>query len=229
MADETSTAQGNSGEAQETSGANAGAGDAGAAAGGAAVGGDGSQQPNGAAHGAESTAEGEEKPDGADAGEDGAAADIELKAPEGLELDAKVLDGFKAKAKELGLDSAKAQGVLDFYASVQKEAADAFRRQVDGWLEAVKQDKELGGAALKETQAHALRFMKEFATPELKEFLGVTGLGNHPEMVRLAARVGKRLAEDTVSGASGNGAESPANSKEAFLRAMYPSMYPKAG
>ncbi|MEI6907818.1 peptidase, partial [Klebsiella pneumoniae] len=43
-----------------------------------------------------------------------------------------------------------------------------------------------------------------FGTPELKEYLNGTGLGNHPELVKAFIKVGKAMSEDgMVTGKEG--------------------------
>lgn len=136
-----------------------------------------------------------------------AAEDFELKLPEGVDpiKDKAIVDGFKAGAKEWGLKGEQAQKALDFYAKAQKEAvakADAeWKAQNEAWKKQVQDDKDLGGPKLKETIAHAKRFVAKFGTPALTKLLDDSGLGNHPDAVRLFAAAGKALAEDTVGGA----------------------------
>jgi hypothetical protein len=48
--------------------------------------------------------------------------------------------------------------------------------------------------------------MQQFGTPELKAALEQTGMGNHPELVRLFAKVGKAMGEDSlVAGGKSSG------------------------
>lgn len=153
---------------------------------------------------------------------DKAAADlkakgvIELKPIEGLAIDDKTLASFKDKAKELGLDSSKAQGLLEFYATTQKAALDAQANAagqiIDGWTKTLQTDKEFGGAKLQATTAAAERAMQRFGSPELKKWFDETGVGQHPELVKTMARVGAAIKEDSVAGTAqpATGAEDPA-------------------
>ena len=70
--------------------------------------------------------------------------------------------------------------------------------------------------------ATARRAIERFGTPALRQLLNETGLGNHPEMVRLAVRVGRALAEDSVAGA--RAAPQATQSEDAVLAVLYPSM-----
>ena len=75
-------------------------------------------------------------------------------------------------------------------------------QQRQAWIEEVKADKEFGGNQLNANRAQVRKALDKFGTPELSTFLDASGLGDHPEVLRLLYRVGKRLGEDIfVSGA----------------------------
>lgn len=172
--------------------------------------------------------EGEKKPE---ATKDAAPpAEIVLKLPDGVQADPKLLDGFKAMWKEEGLEGAKAQKVLDFYVKAQnaavQQADEAFVKQVEGWAQAVKTDKEVGGANFEPSLQSAKKFIAKFGGgPELTKVLNESGLGNHPDLFRVFARAGKALAEDSIAGSST--AVPRLSSHEEKLRISYPSMFPK--
>lgn len=137
------------------------------------------------------------------------ASPIELKLPEGVELDGTLLDGFKATAAELGLDSPKAQKVLDQFVAAQtaqaKATEAALAKQDAEWVEAIKADPEIqfGGAKWPETKQAIDRAKAHF--PDAKgavELLNQAGLGNHPAVVRLFAAIGRSLKEDRIAGAT---------------------------
>lgn len=138
--------------------------------------------------------------------EEGTPAEVEVKLPDGVQADPELLKGFVATAKEIGIDSAKAQKVLDLYVAAQTQAqqkADAdWAKQLQEWKDQVGADKELGGEGMKANLAAAKKAVARFGTPELAQVLDSSGLGNHPELVRLLARAGKALAEDSVAGTS---------------------------
>lgn len=121
----------------------------------------------------------------------------EFKTPEGVELDSGLADKFKAIASELKLPADGAQKVVDLYASVRQAEAEAFAKQVSDWGEAVKADKEIGGDKLPENLAAARKVIDTFGSEDIKSLLDSTGMGNHPEVVRLLVKVGKALSEDT--------------------------------
>ena len=70
----------------------------------------------------------------------------------------------------------------------------------------------------------AKKAFDQFGTPELKTFLNDTGLGNHPELVRWAFRVGGALSEDgIVKGRQGDG-----TSSDDLAAILYPTSINKA-
>ena len=136
----------------------------------------------------------------------------DLKMPEGVELDQAATTEFTAIAKELKLDQAAAQKLADIGAKMAQRQADAHAQLVETWTEQVKTDKEIGGDKLAENFGVARKAIDTFGSPELKALLNSTGLGNHPEVVKLAFKVGKAISEDGfVSGSpKGNTTNDPA-------------------
>lgn len=110
------------------------------------------------------------------------------------------LNLFVEKAKELGLSKEQAQAYLDDKIAERASAEANIKTQVDElhkkWLDTVKADPEIGGAKLTESAEMAKRAVEQFGSDALKSFLDETGLGNHPEMIRAFANIGKKLAND---------------------------------
>lgn len=124
-----------------------------------------------------------------------------FKAPEGVVLDDTVVNEFQATAKELNLSQANAQALVDKLAPViakqQGEHIHAQLAKADAeWLEASKADSEFGGANFDANMVVAKNAIEAFATPAFKQFLNDSRLGNHPEWVRFAYRVGKSVSAD---------------------------------
>ena len=123
----------------------------------------------------------------------------EFKAPEGVEqLDAQALAVFEPIAKELGLSQEQAQKLVDIYPQIQQQQAEAWSKQVTDWGDQVKADKEIGGDKLTASVGQAQKALDQFGTPALREYLESSGLGNHPELVRAFAKVGKMMSEDKI-------------------------------
>lgn len=150
---------------------------------------------------------------------DGAPEKYEFKPADGQPaFDEQVTGAFSEVAKELNLSQEAAQKVLDKMAPVlasrQTETLSAARSQ---WMNDSKADAEFGGDKLAENLGTAKKAIDAFATQPLKDLLEESGLGNHPEVVRLFVRVGKAIGEDGfVSGRGGSG-----QAKDA--RSMYPA------
>lgn len=166
-------------------------------------------------------------PDGAPA----ASGDIELKLPEGVTPDDALITKFKPLAKELGLDSAKAQKLVELYAgsmqaSVEKTNA-AWSEQQTKWATEVKSDKELGGAQFEATKTEVRKFFNAFDKDgSIRKEIAALGIGNHPALVRLAARAAKSIGEDSVAGRSASGTGE--QSGQELLRHRYPTMFPQS-
>lgn len=125
----------------------------------------------------------------------------EFELPEGIELDADANTEFTTLAKELDLSQGDAQKLVNIASSMMQKQADAIQSRitetVNGWRDQVNADSEIGGSNLKETLRFAALARDEFATPELVQLLNETNFGTNPEIVRLFARVGKAIGDDT--------------------------------
>ncbi|HCM5064226.1 TPA: peptidase [Klebsiella pneumoniae] len=141
-----------------------------------------------------------DKPDDKEQKPEGAPEKYEFKPAEGQELDTAALEQFEPIARELNLTNEQAQKLVDAYpkilAGVQQRQAEAWQAQTEEWAATVKADKEIGGDKLTANLGVAQRALDTFGTPELKEYLNGTGLGNHPELVKVFIKVGKAMSED---------------------------------
>ncbi|MDM2858319.1 peptidase [Citrobacter sp. Cpo071] len=135
--------------------------------------------------------------------QEGAPEKYEFKPAEGQELDAAALEQFEPIARELNLTNEQAQKMVDLYGTkimpmVQQQQVEAWQKTTEQWAADVKADKEIGGDKLTGNLSAAQRALAQFGTPELKEYLEGTGLGNHPELVKAFVKVGKAMSEDKV-------------------------------
>lgn len=136
----------------------------------------------------------------------------EFNLPEGMTADAALLDEATPLFKELGLTQEQAQKLVDFQvkqveASGQQQA-DAFNQQLNDWLTDAKADKEIGGDMFDKNIAIAKAGVSAFGTPEFKQLLDDTGMGNHPEVIRFMVKVGKLTQEDSPGNPSGQASKS---------------------
>lgn len=147
--------------------------------------------------------------------QEGAPEKYEFQAGEGVELDNAALEQFEPIARELNLSNEQAQKMVDLYGTkilpmVQQKQAEAWQAQTEQWAADVKADKEIGGDKLTANLSAAQRALDLFGTPELKEYLNTTGLGNHPDLVKTFVKIGKAMSEDGMVDGSNQGQRSAA-------------------
>jgi hypothetical protein len=151
-------------------------------------------------------------------------SDFELKLPEGSNLDASYLEQTKALAKELGLSQEAAQKLVErdsgLLSSVSERNAVQVREKTEQWAKDAQADKEIGGGNFQSSVNDARTALDKFGSPEFKNMLNQSGVGNHPELIRLLARVGKAMREDKMVTTSSQ----PARAQKSFAEAFYPSM-----
>lgn len=128
------------------------------------------------------------------------AAAYDLKAPEGVELDKDSVKAYADVAKEAAVTPEQAQKLLDWYAKTSQEKGSAQMKVWEdtnkAWVDQAKSDKEYGGAKFDASLKTAKTALAKFGNAQLTEALQVTGMGNHPEMVRFLVKVASAIAED---------------------------------
>lgn len=120
----------------------------------------------------------------------------DLKAPEGSNFEQGKLDKIVSFSKEQGLSKEQAQALVDRDAKMEADQKTELLQKSQQWVEDVKSDKEIGGEKFGTSVEHAKRIISKYASEDFKKVLNDTGLGNHPELVRLLARVGKDMGSD---------------------------------
>lgn len=144
----------------------------------------------------------------------------EFQFAQGEQVDPKVVEAYSAVAKELKLSQADAQKMLTTMAPAFRQSVEAQQAQaVTAWAESSKADKEFGGTALEANLAVAKSALEAFGSPELRSLLEQTGLGNHPEVIRLFYRAGKSISQDRLVTGSRNVA-APSDP----AKTLYPNM-----
>ncbi|WP_409520300.1 peptidase [Pseudescherichia sp.] len=160
-----------------------------------------------------------EKPDGEKKQEqqkpEGAPEKYEFTVAEGQELDTAALEQFEPIARELNLTNEQAQKMVDLYGTqilpmVQKQQSEAWQKTTEQWAADVKADKEIGGDKLTASIGVAQRALETFGTPDLKQYLNSTGLGNHPDLIKFCVKVGQAMSEDKVLTGNEHGQRSAA-------------------
>lgn len=150
-----------------------------------------------------------------------------LTMPDGVELDTELMDALGPTMAELKLSNGHAQMLVDKYIEAQtaREAkrAEEWTQTINGWADQARADPEIGGNKFDATLASAKSALTRFGTPELNSYLETSGAGNHPEVIRLMAKVGAMIGEDNpaITDNPGKAAETdPA-------RTLYPNDKPK--
>lgn len=153
-----------------------------------------------------------------------------LSAPDGVTIDARALELATPVFKALNLSNEQAQTLVP----VAAEWAQAIRAQGEqqmlehvaaerkAWFESARKDAEIGGSRFDTSVSLAAKALDTLGFPKGSPFralLDDSGLGNHPEMIRAFARVGRAVAED---GFDRPGTPSAAKKSDAEL--FYPGM-----
>lgn len=141
-------------------------------------------------------------------------SEFNYEPPEGVKLDEETFGEFKDLAKKHGLNNEAAKELADLGVKMSQKfeaaQAQALQEASDTWKADSKADSEFGGDKLNGSLAVASRALDEFGTPELREMLVASGLGNHPEVIRFFYKVGQTIGEDKmVKGSQQQGATQP--------------------
>lgn len=123
--------------------------------------------------------------------------------PDGYSISDEQLAAFSPVLKELGLTQEQADKLVAFDAqrslaaqeASQQQAVEFRNKQVGEWETTLRNDAAFGGANFDANVAVAQQFLTDFGSPELSAFLAESGLGSHPEVVRMFHRAGKELGE----------------------------------
>lgn len=130
--------------------------------------------------------------------EEVAAIKYDLKLPADSKLKANDLEKIASIAKERGFTQEQAQTLVDqkhealseYVLDQQKQLEQQSRVQ---WVSDAKSDPEIGGEGFNKNTEIAKRVVQRFGTDSFKKALDTTGLGNHPELLRVFTRIGKAM------------------------------------
>jgi len=96
------------------------------------------------------------------------------------------------------------QTVLD---GAEAQAVEALEQKVTDWTAGGKTDKEFGGDQYDENVAIAIKGLEAVAGDEVKTILSQTGLGSHPEVIRMFLKIGKVFGDPSIITSHGGVAE----------------------
>lgn len=126
----------------------------------------------------------------------------DLKLPKDSALSEAHLEKLSVYAKEKGLSNEQAQSLLERESQAVSDYVTNLKetqsKMTETWFEQAKGDKEIGGEAFKQNAELAKRVVSRFGTDDFKKELNKTGLGNHPELLRVFSRIGKAMSEDQL-------------------------------
>lgn len=145
--------------------------------------------------------------------------------PEGVPIDKELLNAVLPVFKEAGLTQEQAQRLITFHGEGAKLNAATFEADKNSRVEAIKNDKEVGGenfTQASETMGRALsQFLNDSEQAELKAY--VDRFGPSPILAKLMYRVGKGMTEDSRMERGNNARAEP--DQATILKNMYPSMF----
>ena len=108
-------------------------------------------------------------------------------------------ENFRQFAHELGLNNQQAETIYQAYQQDIAERDQVSQQQFEQFevdnLNALQQE---WGDQFNHNLEMARRAFMNFATPEAVQIVEETGMGNHPELLKVFARIGEVLAEDSV-------------------------------
>lgn len=128
-----------------------------------------------------------------------------------VDLDPVLVEAATPLLKEAGLSNEAANKLLPLVPKVQeqliKQQNDGFAKIRSDWLAEAKADPEMGGAKFDETVALAAKALDHFGarsekndkgeeTNGFRKLLNESGLGNHPDMIRMFRSIGAAISED---------------------------------
>lgn len=124
----------------------------------------------------------------------------DLKLPKDSSMVPTALEGIGAFARDLGLSQEQAQKLVEHNSTViaehEKSQVEMLQKQSETWVEELKSDKDFGGNKFTENVAVAARVVEKYGSPALKAALNETGLGNHPELLKMFRKIGEAFKDD---------------------------------
>ena len=167
-----------------------------------------------------------------------------FKAPEGYELDTKVVEEASALFREAGLSQATAQKLVDLYSGqMQKHSQTSLQTVKDmraGWVTEAKALPNIGTElgpqgkvvvqlsraldSLVSTQSISAKVANEF-----RNAMGLTGAGDHPAVIQVMHALTSHFAEGSAvrgNGPSRFGTDQP-NARRSPAEEIYPSLVNK--
>jgi hypothetical protein len=132
-------------------------------------------------------------------------ADVSL--PEGFEISDKAMGSLTPWFQKYNIPKEGVEELMGIHAdnvkATQAEQSDAASTVVQQWLNDAKADEEIGGNNFDAAVKSAKVTLEKFGTPELSKAFNDYGIGNHPEIIRIFAKIGKEIGEDNPGSGGG--------------------------
>lgn len=149
--------------------------------------------------------EGEAKPEAKPEGEAPAPLTVEsyaaLTVPETITVSEPILGEFKALAVELGVTPEAAQKLVEFYGRAAQDAAAAplaaWTATQTNWKTTLDAMPEFQGERRAQSLAVLGSAIEEYGDASVREAFDMTGLGNHPGLVKMLYSMALALGEGT--------------------------------
>ena len=163
----------------------------------------------------------------------GAPEKYDFKAPEGFDFDEASINEVTPVFKNLKLSNDEAQSLVDLYAKVSKEAAEApvkfWKETQQKWLDEVRADPEIGDKIelVKTTVNKALMtYLSPTEVANFRHAMNYTGAGNNPTFIRVLYKLTSQLVEGgEVRGGGPVEVRAPnAASRPTAAEAMFPNL-----
>ena len=159
--------------------------------------------------------------------EEAAAAEAKLKEvpedgkyeftlPDGMAIDEKLAAEAGPILKEAGVSRAGANKIAELFINHKKAEAEQWAKTQAKWVDDAKADKEYGGDKFDASLGSAKKALDKFGSPELRDALEYSGMGNHPELIRLLARVGNAFSDDKPVGSETPAAKGKSAEEELY-------------
>ena len=124
--------------------------------------------------------------------------------PEGVQKNEDMENFFRKSMHNAGLSQKQAQAMYksynDFSGQFTKKQSDTTSEMEKKWDTDIRQE---FGLAYNDQLESAKAAVEEFGSDNLKQYLDESRLGNHPEMIKFAAKIGTQLLEKGSQGRAG--------------------------
>jgi hypothetical protein len=155
----------------------------------------------------------------------------EVKLPDGMSIDDGLKKGYQDIAHKAGLSTKQADELYKWWNGTMGERFAASQGQTQQQMAAAETAlRTEWGQAFDQNVALGRQAVQHYGGEKLLAELEATGLGNHPELAKVFARMGKDLQEDGVIGAGGGGTgiNSPGEARQQISALQKDTTFTKA-